>query len=240
MYAEHGRARLVADRDAGVHERALAHRDPAAAVALHLVTRAEPAAEHADDLAGGHVLARHPYLRHSLKGRARRRCRGGRLPSATGPLASSTSRWAGSGTGAGPRLAARTNPGSRAKQSNPPSSGPSQRSASRPGAPRPRAGWSRRSRSAERYRFTVECSSASWDSTLYRPQSAGWGSHGSGGLEPWPVRLKPKPVPAADQGRGTRQPSRPGYSPWVRKNRGSWRAPSPISVTSGRPSSSPW
>jgi hypothetical protein len=53
---------------------------------------------------------------------------GGRLPLGTGPLASSTSRWAGSGTGAGPRLAARTNPGSRAKQSNPPSSGPSQRS----------------------------------------------------------------------------------------------------------------
>ena len=58
----------------------------------------------------------------------------GRLPPATGPLASSTSRWPGSGTGAGPRLAARMNPGSRAKQSRPPSSGPSQRSASRPGA----------------------------------------------------------------------------------------------------------
>ena len=81
----------------------------------------------------------------------------------------------------------------------------------RPGrGARPRAGCSRRSRSAARYRFRVECSSASWDSTLYRPQSAGWGSHGSAGLEPWPVRLKPKPVPAADQGRGTRQPSRPG------------------------------
>ena len=131
----------------------------------------------------------------------------------------------GQRTGTGPKLAARTNPGSRAKQSSPPSSGPA--SAVRPtqrSVPRPRAGWSRRSRSAERYRFTVECSSSSWDSTLYRPQSAGWGSHGSAGRAPWPVRLKPKPGPAADQGRGTRQPSRPGYSPWVRKNRGSWRA----------------
>src|SRR6185437_3755370 len=48
--AEHGRARLVADGDAGVHERALAHHDPAAAIALHLVAGAEPAAEHGDDL----------------------------------------------------------------------------------------------------------------------------------------------------------------------------------------------
>src|SRR6266516_1328225 len=57
--AEHGRARPVDDRDAGVYERAPAHQDPAAAVALYLVARAEPAAEHGDDLAGRHVLAWH-------------------------------------------------------------------------------------------------------------------------------------------------------------------------------------
>ena len=39
-------ARLVGDRDGRVHERALAHRDPVVAVALHLVAGAEPAAEH--------------------------------------------------------------------------------------------------------------------------------------------------------------------------------------------------
>src|SRR5689334_14351936 len=68
--AEHGRPRLVDDRDAGVHERAPAHDDPPAAVALYLVARAEPAAEHGDDLAGRHVLAWHLYLRHGLQGSA--------------------------------------------------------------------------------------------------------------------------------------------------------------------------
>src|SRR5215470_6959289 len=62
--AEHGRAGLVADRDGRVPQGALPHGDLAAAVALHLVTRAEPAAEHADDLTGRDVLARHPDLRH--------------------------------------------------------------------------------------------------------------------------------------------------------------------------------
>src|SRR5207249_9604501 len=69
--AEHGRTRPVDDRDTGVPERAPAHHDPTAAVALQLVARAEPTAEHGDDLAGRHVLARHLNLRHGLQGSAR-------------------------------------------------------------------------------------------------------------------------------------------------------------------------
>ena len=64
------RRRLVGDRDRRVRQRALPHGDAAVAVALHLVAGAEPAAEHLDDLARRHVLARHPYLRHGLKGSA--------------------------------------------------------------------------------------------------------------------------------------------------------------------------
>ena len=68
--AEDRGARLIGDRNGRVHERALPHGDAAVAVALHLVAGAEPAAEHADDLARRHVLAWHPYLRHGLKGSA--------------------------------------------------------------------------------------------------------------------------------------------------------------------------
>ena len=70
--AEDRGARLVGDGDGRVAERALPDGDAVVAVALHLVTGAEPAAEHRDDLARRHVLARHPYLRHDLKGSATR------------------------------------------------------------------------------------------------------------------------------------------------------------------------
>src|SRR5581483_5291135 len=62
--AEDRRAGLVADRDGRVHGRVLAGDDAVSAVALYLVTRTEPAAEHGDDLIRRHVLTRHPYLGH--------------------------------------------------------------------------------------------------------------------------------------------------------------------------------
>ena len=72
---EHGRPGLVADRDVRVPGRALPHGDLTAAVTLHPVARAEPAAEHGDDLTRRHVLPWHPYLRHELKRNAVREAR---------------------------------------------------------------------------------------------------------------------------------------------------------------------
>ena len=72
------------------------------------------------------------------------------------------------------------------------------------------------------------------------PVAVSGGSQGGAGSEPGSVREKPKEAPAADQGSGIRQPSRPTSFPPVRRKVGSRRASSGMSSTSGRPSSSPW
>jgi selenocysteine-specific elongation factor len=93
---------------------------------------------------------------------------GGRVPSAGNGswlLASKTSRCGGRGAADAPKFAAKMNPGFLVKQSRyapSASCGPS----SQRSVPRPRAGWSRRSRSAARYRLRNELGSSTCAATL--------------------------------------------------------------------------
>ncbi|HXL92604.1 MAG TPA: SelB C-terminal domain-containing protein [Streptosporangiaceae bacterium] len=75
--AEHGRAaspdtenggtRHVRDGDVRVRERAVAHDDPSAGIALHRVTGAKPAAEYGGEFSWRHVLPWHLDLTHNVQ-----------------------------------------------------------------------------------------------------------------------------------------------------------------------------
>ena len=85
------------------------------------------------------------------------------------------------------------------------------------------------------YRRSVESGSPRCAVTDHAPQPSGIGSHGRAAPAENPYGGGP-----SVHGMGTRQPSRPGTVCPLRAQMGSCRASSAISVTSGRPSSSPW
>src|SRR5690606_28261186 len=94
------------------------------------------------------------------------------------------------------------------------------------------AGSPRRCRNASRYNDRVDPGSDCWASTVSAAQSRGCGSHAG--------PPKPNGGSVPDHGSGTRHPSRPRSVYPERFHVGSANTSSGRSVTSGRPSSSPW